>query len=67
MAWARVYGLIRDPAASRTRSACPPGPGSDPGYTMTTSLDDPLIIATLTIAGGESAGPLLRGGGWETR
>ena len=36
-----------------------PRPGFDPGYAMTTSLDDPLIIATLTTADGQSAGPLL--------
>jgi len=29
---------------------------------MTSSPDDPVIIATLTIAGGEPAGPLLTGG-----
>src|SRR6266536_4971795 len=39
-----------------------PGSGFDLGYAMTSSPDDPVIIATLTIAGGEPAGPLLTGG-----
>jgi hypothetical protein len=39
-----------------------PGPGFDPGYAMTTDPDDPVIIATLTTADGEPAGPLLTGG-----
>ena len=60
MAWARAYGLIRDPGSGpHTISLIGPGPGFDPGYAMTTSLDDPVIIATLTTADGEPAGPLL--------
>jgi hypothetical protein len=39
-----------------------PGPGFDPRYAMTTDLDDPVIIATITTAGGKPAGPLLTGG-----
>jgi hypothetical protein len=59
-AWARAYGLTRDPGSSpHAISLLGPGPGFDPQYAMTTSLDDPLIIATLTTAGGQSAGPLL--------
>ena len=63
MAWARAYGLIRDPG-SDPHAVCliGPGPGFDPGYAMTTGLDDPVIIATITTAGGEPAGPLLTGG-----
>jgi hypothetical protein len=58
--WARAYGLIRDPGSEPEMvSLIGPGPGSDPRYAMTTSLDDPVIIATLTTVGGEPAGPLL--------
>src|SRR5579872_3970053 len=60
MDWARAYGLTRDPGSGpHTISLIGPGPGFDPGYAMTTSLDDPVIIATLTTAAGELAGPLL--------
>jgi hypothetical protein len=56
MDWARAYGLIRDPGSGpHAVSLIGPGPGFDPGYAMTTSLDDPVIIATLTTP----AGPLL--------
>jgi hypothetical protein len=60
MAWARAYGLTRDPG-SDPHAVCliGPGPGLDPGYAMTTDLDDPVIIATVTTAGGKPAGPLL--------
>ena len=49
MDWARGYGLIRDPG-SGPHAVCliGPGPGFDPRYATITSLDDPLIIATLT-------------------
>lgn len=58
--WARAYGLARDPSSDpHAISLLGPGPGFDPGYAMTTSLDDPLIIATLATAGGQPAGPLL--------
>jgi hypothetical protein len=60
MDWARAYGLTRDPGSGRHAiSLIGPGPGFDPGYAMTASLDVPLIIATLTTADGEPAGPLL--------
>jgi hypothetical protein len=60
MAWARAYGLIPAPGGSpHTVSLIGPGPDFDPGYAMTTDLDDPVIIATLTTADGEPAGPLL--------
>ena len=60
MDWARAYGLIRDPGSGpHVVSLIGPGPGFDPGYAMTTSLDDPVIIATLTMPAGELAGPLL--------
>jgi hypothetical protein len=52
--------LIRAPGSD----PCPvsligPGPGFDVRCAMTTDLDDPVIIATLTTAGGKPAGPLL--------
>src|SRR5215813_11810915 len=59
MAWARAYGLIPGPGS--TPHSVPligPGPGFGPGYAMTTDLDDPLIIASLTVAG-ELPAPLL--------
>ena len=59
-AWARAYGLTREPGSSpHAISLLGPGPGFDPRYAMTTSLDDPLIIATLATADGQPAGPLL--------
>ena len=62
MDWARAYGLIRDPGSDpHAVSLIGPGPGFDPGYAMTTDLDDPVIIATLTTADGEPDGPLLTG------
>jgi len=58
--WACAYGLIRDPGSKPQRiSLIGPGPGFDPRYAMTTDLDDPVIIATITTAAGEPAGPLL--------
>jgi len=58
--WARAYDLIRDPGSGPdVISLIGPGPGFDPGYAMTTDLDDPVIIATITTAGGKPAGPLL--------
>jgi hypothetical protein len=56
--WACAYGLISDPA-SEPDTISLIGPGFDPGYAMTTSLDDPVIIATVTLVGGQPAGPLL--------
>jgi hypothetical protein len=56
--WARAYGLL--PGGSpHTVSLLGPGPGFDPYYAMTTDLDQPVIIATLTSPDGEPAGPLL--------
>jgi hypothetical protein len=60
MAWARAYGLI--PAPGSTPDAVPLiGPGFDPDYAMTTSLDDPVIIASITAAGSRPPAPLLPG------
>ena len=54
--WARAYGLIREPAGQpQTISLIGPGPGFDPGYALTTDLDDPVIIAIT----GKPARPLL--------
>ncbi len=55
--------MIRAPGSD----PCPvsligPGPGFDVRCAMTTDLDDPVIIATLTTAGGKPAGPLLNYG-----
>ena len=61
--WARAYGLIRDPGSDpHAVSLIGPGPGFDPEYAMTTDLDDPVIIATITTAHGKPAGPLPTGG-----
>ena len=57
--WARAYGLDPAPAAPHTVSLIGPGPGFDPVYAMTTDLDEPVIIATLTGPDGTPAGPLL--------
>ena len=58
--WALAYGLIRDSVGGpQTISLLGPGPGFDPGYAMTADPDDPVIIATVTTAAGEPAGPLL--------
>jgi len=59
MDWARAYGLVPDPGSGpHPVSLIGPGPGFDPGYAMTTSLDDPVIIASVTVAG-EPPAPLL--------
>jgi hypothetical protein len=59
MAWARAYGLIPSPGSrSHAVPLIGPGPGFDPGYAMTTDLDDPVIIASITVAG-EPPAPLL--------
>lgn len=58
--WARAYGL--DPAPGdgpHAVSLIGPGPDFDPVYAMTTSLDEPVIIATLTSPDSTPAGPLL--------
>jgi hypothetical protein len=59
-AWARAYGLARDPRSGRHAiSLIGPGPDFSPQYAMTTNPDEPVILATLSGPGGESAGPLL--------
>ena len=70
-AWARSYGLARGPGSGRHAiSLIGPGPGFNPRYTMTTSLDEPVILATVAAASGELTRLLidgchcpLRGGG----
>jgi hypothetical protein len=58
-AWARAYGLARDPAIGRHAiSLIGPGPDFSPQYAMTTDPGEPVILATLTGVGGEQA-PLL--------
>ncbi len=59
-AWARAYGLARDPGSGRHAiSLISPGPDFSPQYAMTTNPDEPVILATLSGPGGEPAGPLL--------
>jgi hypothetical protein len=59
-AWARAYGLDRDPGSGRHAiSLIGPGPDFSPQYAMTTNPDEPVILATLTSPAGEPAGPLL--------
>ena len=51
-AWARAYGLDRDPDTGRHAiSLIGPGPEFNPDYAMTTDPDEPVILATLTDAG----------------
>ncbi|HEY2261237.1 MAG TPA: hypothetical protein VGI96_01280 [Streptosporangiaceae bacterium] len=57
-AWARAYGLLPSGTPNAV-SLLGPGPGFDPYYAMTTDLDQPVIIATLTSPDGEPAGLLL--------
>ena len=58
-AWARAYGLARDPAVGRHAiSLIGPGPDFSPEYAMTTNPDEPVILATLTDAAGQPM-PLL--------
>jgi hypothetical protein len=57
--WARAYGLDRDPGDdTATIPLLGPGPGFDRAYAMTTDLTQPVIVATLPVAGDEPA-PLL--------
>ena len=59
-AWARAYGLVRDPGSGRHAvSLIGPGPDFSPEYAMTTDPGEPAILATLTGPPGEPAGPLL--------
>ena len=59
-AWARAYGLARDPGSGRHAiSLIGPGPDFSPEYAMTTNPGEPVILATLAGPGGEPAGPLL--------
>jgi len=59
-AWARAYGLARDPAIGRQAiSLIGPGPDFSPDYAMTTDPGEPVILATLAGPGGEPGGPLL--------
>jgi hypothetical protein len=58
-AWARAYGLIREPAIGRHAiSLISPGPDFSPDYAMTTDPGEPVILATLADAGGQPT-PLL--------
>ena len=58
-AWARAYGLIREPGSGRHAiSLIGPGPDFSPQYAMTTDPGEPVIPATLADAGGELT-PLL--------
>ena len=60
--WARAYGLIRDPGSGRHAiSLIGPGPDFDPGYAMTTNPGEPVVLATLTYAGGQPVPPLIDG------
>ena len=48
-AWARAYGLARDPGSGRHAiSLIGPGPDFSPQYAMTTNPDEPVILATLS-------------------
>jgi hypothetical protein len=60
MPWARASGLI--PSRGSSPHAVPligPGPGFNPDYALTTDLDDPVIIASITAAGSGPPAPLL--------
>ena len=59
-AWARAYGLARDPGSGRHAiSLVGPGPDFSPQYAMTTDPGEPAVLATLVGPAGEPAGPLL--------
>jgi hypothetical protein len=57
MRWARAYGLAPG-GGPRPVSLIGPGPDFDPGYAMTTDLDEPLIVASVPL-GLEPPAPLL--------
>jgi len=59
MAWARAYGLPGPGSSPQSVPLIGPGPGFDPGYAMTTDLDDPVIIASITADGDGPPAPLL--------
>jgi hypothetical protein len=59
-AWARAYGLLPEPGGSP--DAIPligPGPDFDPVYAMTTDLDEPVIVTSVTAGGTGEPYPLL--------
>ena len=59
VAWARAYGLVREPAIGRNAiSLIGPGPDFSPEYAMTTDPAEPVILATVAGPGGEPL-PLL--------
>jgi hypothetical protein len=61
--WARAYGLLPAPGGSpHTVSLIGPGPDFDPQYAMTTDLDKPVIIASVTADGTGQPYPLLING-----
>jgi len=56
-AWARAYGLVRDPGSGRHAiSLIGPGPDFSPQYAMTTDPGEPAILATLTARPGSRPG-----------
>lgn len=58
-AWARAYGLDRDPDTGRHAiSLIGPGPDFNPDYALTTDPAEPVILATLAGPDGEPL-PLL--------
>jgi hypothetical protein len=60
MAWARAYGLLPAPGGGpHAVSLIGPGPDFDPQYAMTTDLDKPVIIASVTADGTGQPYPLL--------
>jgi hypothetical protein len=60
--WARAYGLIREPGTGRHAiSLIGPGPDFSPEYAMTTNPGEPVILATLSGAGGETTTLLIDG------
>ena len=59
-AWARAYGLARDPGSGRHAiSLIGPGPDFSPQYAMTTNPDKQVILVTLADTSGEPTQPLL--------
>lgn len=59
--WARDYGLIPEPGTRpATVPLLGPGPGFDPGYAMSTDLNDP-VIAAIPVPGQPGAQLLIDG------